>query len=297
MKKRISISDRAVQIFSYVFITIIAVACFYPLLMVLGVSLSDNTAVVKQGYSAIPRDFTFDTYLYLFAHSGTRILKSYGVTIFVTVVGTLGAMLVTSMIAFAISIKSLKYRNVISYICNFTIIFSAGLIPWYYVCVKWYHFTDSYMGMIIPSMFSVFNMFLMRTYFSEIPDSLYEAARIDGASWFKIYKDIAIPLSKTAMLTVGMMYALSYWNDWWNALMFINDREMFPLQYYLYNILSNVNAISSGRVPAGAAANLKLPAETVKMAVTMITIGPIIFLYPFVQKYFVNGIMTGAVKE
>lgn len=147
------------------------------------------------------------------------------------------------------------------------------------------------------SKFFVFNMFLMRTYFSEVPDSLYEAARIDGASWFKIYWDLAVPLSKTAMLTVGMMYALSYWNDWWNALMFINNRDMFPLQYYLYNILSNVNAISSGRIPAGAAANLELPAETVKMAVTMITIGPIIFLYPFIQKYFVNGIMTGAVKE
>ena len=214
-----------------------------------------------------------------------------------TVVGTFGAMLITSMIAFAISIKSLKYRNAIAYICNFTIIFSAGLIPWYYVCTKWYHLTDSYLGLIIPSMFSVYNMFLMRTYFSDIPESLYEAARIDGASWFKIYATLAVPLSKTAMLTVGLMYALSYWNDWWNALMFINDRDKYPLQYYLYNILSNVNAISSGRIPAGAAANIKLPAETVKMAVTIITIGPVIFLYPFIQKYFVNGIMTGAVKE
>lgn len=297
MKIKVSLSDRIVQIFSHVFILFVALACLYPLLMVVGVSFSQNSAVVREGYSAIPREFTLDTYRYLFAHSGTRILRSYGVTIGVTVVGTLLAMLVTSMIAFAVSIKSLKYRNAISYICNFTIIFSAGLIPWYYVCVKWYHFTDSYLGLIVPSMFSVFNMFLMRTYFSEVPDSLYEAARIDGASWFKIYWDLAIPLSKTAMLTVGMMYALSYWNDWWNALMFINNRDMQPLQYYLYNILSNVNAISSGRIPAGAAANLELPAETVKMAVTMITIGPIIFLYPFVQKYFVNGIMTGAVKE
>ena len=297
MKIKRSFSDKCVAAFSYSFIFLIAVVCLYPLLMVLGVSFSDNTDVVKEGYRVIPKNFTLDTYRYLFAHSGLRILRSYSVTIFVTVVGTLGAMLVTSMIGFAVSIKSLKYRNVITYICNFTIIFSAGLIPWYYVCVKWYGFTDSYLGMIVPSMFSVFNMFLMRTYFSEIPDSLYEAARIDGASWFTIYAKVAVPLSKTAMLTVGMMYALSYWNDWWNALMFINDRDMFPLQYYLYNILSNINAISSGRIPAGAAANIKLPAETVKMAVTMITIGPIIFLYPFVQKYFVNGIMTGAVKE
>jgi len=297
MKSKKFVSDRVVKIFSYAFITFISFACLYPLLMVLGVSFSDNTAVVQHGYKVIPEIFSLDTYIYLFAHSGKRILKSYGVTIFVTVVGTCGAMLMTSMIAFAISIKSLKYRNTIAYICNFTIIFSAGLIPWYYVCTKWYHLTDSYLGLIIPSMFSVYNMFLMRTYFSEIPDSLYEAARIDGASWFRIYGTLAVPLSKTAMLTVGLMYALGYWNDWWNALMFINDRDKFPLQYYLYNIMSNVNAISSGRIPAGAAANIKLPAETVKMAVTIITIGPIIFLYPFIQKYFVNGIMTGAVKE
>ena len=297
MKSKKFVSDRFVKIFAYAFITLVSVACLYPLLMVLGVSFSDNTAVVQHGYKVIPEIFSLDTYLYLFTHSGKRILKSYGVTIFVTVVGTCGAMVITSMIAFAISIKSLKYRNTIAYICNFTIIFSAGLIPWYYVCTKWYHLTDSYLGLIIPSMFSVYNMFLMRTYFSEIPDSLYEAARIDGASWFRIYGTLAVPLSKTAMLTVGLMYALGYWNDWWNALMFINDRDKFPLQYYLYNIMSNVNAISSGRIPAGAAANIKLPAETVKMAVTIITIGPIIFLYPFIQKYFVNGIMTGAVKE
>lgn len=297
MKRKKFLSDKFVKFFAYAFISFVALACLYPLLMVVGVSFSDNTAVVQHGYKVIPEIFSLDTYLYLFAHSGKRILRSYGVTIFVTVVGTFGAMLITSMIAFAISIKSLKYRNAIAYICNFTIIFSAGLIPWYYVCTKWYHLTDSYLGLIIPSMFSVYNMFLMRTYFSDIPESLYEAARIDGASWFKIYATLAVPLSKTAMLTVGLMYALSYWNDWWNALMFINDRDKYPLQYYLYNILSNVNAISSGRIPAGAAANIKLPAETVKMAVTIITIGPVIFLYPFIQKYFVNGIMTGAVKE
>lgn len=292
-----SASDKVVKTFSYFFIGLIGLVCLYPLLMVLGVSFSDNAAVTKHGYSVIPEIFSTDTYLYLFAHSGLRILKSYGVTIFITVVGTVASMLITSMISFAISIKSLKYRNVIAYICNFTIIFSAGLIPWYYICVNWYHFTDNILALILPSVFSVWNMFLMRTYFSAVPESLYESARIDGAGWFKIYLKIAIPLSKTAMLTVGLMYALSYWNDWWNALMFINDRELFPLQYYLYNILSNVNAISSGRIPAGAAANIKLPSETVKMAVTIITIGPILFLYPFIQKYFVEGIMTGAVKE
>lgn len=295
--RKASGADRAVKIFAYLFIGFIAVVCLYPLIMVVSVSFSTNSEISKTGYSVIPKMFSTDTYVYLFAHSGMRILRSYGVTIAITIIGTLGAMFMTSMIAFAISIKSLKYRNVIAFFCNFTIIFSAGLIPWYYICVNWYGFTDSWLGLLLPSMFSVWNMFLMRTYFSGVPDSLYESARIDGASYFRIYMTIAVPLCKTAMLTVGLMYALCYWNDWWNALMFINDRDKFPLQYFLYNILSNVNAISSGRIPAGAAANIKLPSETVKMAVTVITIGPIIFLYPFVQKYFVEGIMTGAVKE
>lgn len=290
-------ADIAVIVFSYVFVGFIALVCFMPLLMVVSVSLSDNTAVVQKGYSFLPRNFTTDTYLYLFAHSGLRILKSYGVTIIVTVVGTISAMIITSMCAFALSIKSLKYRNIISYFCNFTIIFSAGLIPWYYVCVNWYGFGNNFRSLIVPQMVNVFNMFLLRTYFEQVPTSLYESARIDGADYFKIWARIAVPLTKTGMMTVGMMFALTYWNDWWNALMFVNDREYFPLQYYLYNILSNVNAITSGRVPSGAAANIKLPSETVKMAVTIVTIGPIIFLYPFIQKYFVNGIMVGAVKE
>lgn len=294
---KMSATDKAVTVFSYIFIGFIAIVCLLPLIMVVSVSVSNNTSVVQNGYSILPRDFTLDTYIYLFAHSGMRILRSYAVTIFVTIAGTALAMVITSMCSFALSIKSLKYRNVIAYFCNFTIIFSAGLIPWYYICVNWYGFSNNFRALIIPQILNVFNMFLLRTYFEQVPVSLYESARMDGASYFKIWSSIAVPLTKTGMMTVGMMYALAFWNDWWNALMFVNDRDYFPLQYYLYNILSNVNAISSGRVPAGAAANIALPTETVKMAVTIVTIGPIIFLYPFVQKYFVNGIMTGAVKE
>ncbi len=291
-----SVSDKMMKIIAYSFIAVFSCICLYPLILTLSVSLSSETQIVKHGYSVIPQKFTFDTYKYIFASSGNKILKSYGVTTFVTVIGTVGSLLVTSLMAFSLSIKKLKYRNKIAFICNFTIIFSAGLIPWYIVCVNYYGLKNSIASLILPSMLSVWNMFLMRTYFNSIPVSLYEAARIDGAKYLQIFWKIAIPLSKTALLTVGLMYALQYWNDWWNALIFINDKDKFPLQYYLYTILSNVNAISSGRVPSGATA-IRLPAETVKMAVTVITIGPIIFLYPFLQKYFVDGIMTGAVKE
>ncbi len=292
-----SAGDVIVRVFSIVFIGIIALACLYPLIMVLSVSLSDNAVVTKAGYSVIPQAFTLDTYRYLFTRSGDRIARAYVLTIAITVFGTLGAMIVTSMISFALSIKTLKYRNLISFICNFTIIFSAGLIPWFIVCNNYYHLRDTYLALVLPSMFSVWSMFLLRTYFDSVPVSLYESAKLDGASWYQIWWKISLPLNKTAMLTVGLIYALGYWNEWWNALMFIDDKNKYPLQYFLYNVMANVKAISSGKVPPGAAANIKLPSETMKMAVTIITIGPIIFLYPFIQKYFVNGIMTGAVKE
>ena len=307
-----SAGDKLVKIFAVTFIGLIAILCLYPLLIVLAGSFTDNFATTQRGFSIIPRLYTIedlknnlnprigislDTYKYLFIdkESRTGILRSYVVTIGITVIGTLGAMLVTSMISFALSIKDLKYRNAISFFCNFTIIFSAGLIPWYIVCRNFYHLGDTYAALILPSMFSVWNMFLLRTYFNSVPVSLYESAKLDGANWYQIWWKIALPLNKTAMLTVGMMYTLAYWNEWWNALMFIDDRKKRPLQFILYNVMSKITAVSSGKIPAGA--NIKLPTETMKMAVTIITIGPIIFLYPFVQKYFVDGIMTGAVKE
>ncbi|WP_245850759.1 carbohydrate ABC transporter permease [Paenibacillus herberti] len=291
------VGDKLVISLAYCLIGLFALVCLYPLILTLSVSFSAEQEVTRNGYSILPQSPTIDTYKYIFVNSGAKILKSYGVTIFITVVGTISALLITSMISFAISIKKLRYRNIIAFISNFTIIFSAGLIPWYMVSVNYYGLKNSILALIIPSVFSVWNMFLMRTFFASISPSMYEAAEIDGANYFTIYVKIALPLSKTALLTVGLMYALNYWNDWWNALIFINEKDLFPLQYYLYSILSNVNAISSGRIPTGASGSITLPAETVKMAVTVITIGPIIFLYPYIQKYFVHGIMAGAIKE
>ena len=289
--------DRWVVVVSYVIVGLFALICLYPLLLTVTVSFTPESLIAREGFRLIPKQFSLDTYTYIFAHSGTRILRSYGVTLFVTVFGTLASMLVTCMISYAISLREMKYRNVIAFICNFTSIFSAGLVPWYVICVNWYNLRNNIWALILPSLFSVWNMFLMRTYFQNISPSLYDAAKIDGAGHWRIFFKVALPLSTTALLTVGLMYVLSYWNNWWNALMFIDNRDPYPLQYYLYSIVSNVNAISSGRIPSGAAASIRLPSETVKMAVTIITIGPILFLYPFVQKRFVKGIMAGAVKE
>lgn len=288
--------DRTFKWCCTAFVALFALICLYPLVLVVAVSFSEEASVLRNGYALVPQNFSLDTYRYIFQRSGSKILDSYKVTMMTTVVGTFFSLLITSMIAFALSIKKLRYRNVIAFICNFTIVFSAGLVPWYMVCVNVLHLKNSLAGLIVPSLFSVWNMFLLRTYFADIPPSLYESATLDGAGYLVVFFRIALPLSKTALLTVGMMYGLQYWNDWWNALMFIEKKELFPLQFLLYNVLSNVNAISAGKVPRGVA-SIRLPTETVKMALTVITIGPIIFLYPFIQKYFVSGIMSGAVKE
>ena len=293
---RSSRGDRLFKGICVALVAFFAAACLYPLLLVLGVSFSDETDILRNGYNLLPRKFSTDTYYYIFRQSGSRITDSYVITLLTTAAGTLGALLVTGMISFALSIKRLRYRNVIAFLCNFTIIFSAGLIPWYIVCTRYLGFTNSLYGLIVPSMFSVWYMFMLRTFFADIPPSLYESATLDGAGYFSIFWRIAIPLSKTALLTIGMMYALNYWNNWWNALFFIDRKELFPLQYLLYNVLSSVNAIKGGQMPAGVG-NIKIPSETVKMSLTIVTIGPIILLYPFIQKYFVSGIMSGAVKE
>lgn len=289
--------DRLFKTFSYIILGIFAFVCFYPLMLVIGVSFSSEADVLRYGYSIIPRNLSLNTYHYIFLNSGDKIYKSYMVTIFVTGVGTLFSLAVTSMMGFALSIRKLKFRNVISYLCNFSIVFSAGLIPWYIMCVNVYHLKDNVLALILPSALSVWYLFLLRSYFFAVPNSFYESARIDGAGYFRIYASIAIPLTKTGMLTIGLMYALMYWNDWWNALMLVSDYKLFPLQFYLYTILSNITAISSGKIPPSAKSGVTLPTETVKMAVTLLTIGPIVLLYPFVQKYFVQGIMQGGVKE
>ena len=294
---RKSATDRATIAFSYFFLAFYAILCFVPLLLVVSVSLSEEAQVARHGYSLIPRGLTLDTYVYIFDHSGHRIGRSYQVTLFVTAVGTSLAMLMTTMTAFALSIRSLKYRNKLAFVCNFTIIFSAGLIPWYVATVRFYGLGNTIWALILPISFSVWNMFLMRTFFNQISDSLYESARIDGANWFKVYYMIALPLSTTALLTVGLMYALMYWNDWWLALMFTSgNRDLFPLQFYLYSLLSNIAALTTGQVQ-GLGSRIRLPSETARMAVTIITIGPIILLYPFIQRFFIANIMSGAVKE
>lgn len=291
MKK--TLGDKAFSVSTYIILTVMTLIVMYPLILALSVSFSDDLLVQKYGYSLIPRKFSLDTYAYVL--KGNWIGRSYAVTIFVTVVGTVASLVITSLLAYAISVRTVRYRNAIALFCYFTMIFSAGLVPWYIVMTRYYKLVDSVWALIIPYLVNPFYMFLMRNYFQSIPESVSESAKIDGASELNIFGRIIIPLSGPIIATVCLFMSLSYWNDWWLNLLLITDTKYYTLQYQLFQILSNALFFNSS-ASQGFSVNVKVPTETIKMATTMVTIGPIIFLYPFLQRFFIKGIMIGAVK-
>lgn len=292
---RSNVSDKLVSLGAYTILIVFCVFCLYPLLLTIMVSISKENLVQLHGYKLIPEQVSFETFRYLWDKNGDRIVNAYAITIFVTVVGTAFSMLVTTLFAYVTANRSVRYRNVLSFYAYFTVIFSAGIVPWYIVCVRVLHITNTIFALFAPYLINVWFLFLMRSYFQSIPESLIESAKIDGANDLFIYSWIVMPLSKTALLTVSMFYALQFWNDWWLPIMLVSRKGLFPLQYWLFSTLTNVQALSNTSA-SSFASNISLPTETVKMAVTVITIGPIIFLYPFIQKYFVKGLIIGAIK-
>jgi len=291
-----TLSDGLLTVSAYVFIGIMAALCLYPMLVVAAVSVSNNNLVILYGYKLIPEEFSLDTFRYIFNGAQSWLSNAYMITIFITVVGTAGSLLVTSMMAYAISIKSVKYRNIVSFLIYFTMLFSAGLVPTYITMVNLYHLKNNLLAVILPGMFNVVYCFYMRTYFQSIPDSIRESATIDGANDFQCYWRIIRPLSTTTFVTVGMFFGLNYWNEWYQVLLYITDVKLFTLQYKLWSLLTNVNALTQLQNNSSAMGAITLPSETIKAGITVITIAPVLMIYPFVQSFFVKGIMVGAVK-
>lgn len=294
-KMKRSASDRILLISFYIIIGLFAVICLYPLLLAVGTSFSDEASVTVNGYSVIPKKISLEAYGMILGSLGKNILNAYMVTIAVTVIGTAVSVLVSASFAYVLTVKDFKMRSVLNMFLYIPMIFSAGLLPWYIMCTKYYHLTDNFLALILPGCMNAFNVFLLRNFFKSIPDELAEAAKIDGANYLRIFRVIYFPLAKVGLVTVGLFYALSYWNDYYLALMFINKQNMYPLQYYLYNMLANVQFIAN-QANASLGYNINIPLETTKMATICVTIGPIILLYPFVQKYITKGVIVGAVK-
>jgi len=287
------------NIMAYTFCGLIGLMCLVPFLMVISGSLSTESAIMENGFSILPQGFTLEAYKTVFKEP-IVILRAYGTTIGLTLVGTLVGLLMQTMTAYVLSRKEFEWRNQFSFFFYFTTLFSGGLVPYYVLINSTLKLQDSYLAMLIPLLFSVYNLLIMKSYISALPDSLIDAAKIDGCGEFTILFRIVMPMIKPALATVGLFIALAYWNDWYNAMLYIKDETKFPLQYFLYQKINNIEAykklISNGNVSSSVVSSMSLPTQTLKMALTIVVTGPIILAYPIVQKYFVQGITIGAVK-
>lgn len=282
-------------IITVVFI-LLGLFCVVPILYVFSASLSDEISLAKEGYSLLPRGFSIEAYKYIL-ESPKAILNSYAVTIFVTVVGTVVSLLCTSMLAYVIARKDFKSGRVLSFMVFFSMLFNGGLVPTYIMMTRYYGLKDSIFALIIPYIIIPWHVFLMKGFLSDIPTSLIEAAKIDGAGEIKTFFKIILPISKPALATVGLFIAFTYWNDWYQSMLYIDDPSLNSLQYYLYRIMNNIQYLSSSMMSGNISMDMSaLPSETARMALCILAAGPMLVIFPFFQKYFVKGLTVGAVK-
>ena len=290
----------ALHLIAYVFCGVMAIVCLVPFLMVVSGSVSSEASIADFGFSIWPHEFSWEAYGTVFKEPMV-IVRAYGVTIGLTVAGTMIGLVVSVMTAYVLCRKDFEWRNAFSFFFYFTTLFNGGLVPTYILYMNTLSLGNTYLSRLLPLLFSVYNLLIMKSYITSIPDSLVDAAKMDGCSEIKIMFLVIMPLIKPALATVGLLIALAYWNSWYHAMLFITEDEMFPLQYFLYDTVNNIEAykrlIASGAsISSDVSSALAMPSQTLKMALTVVVTGPIIFAYPFVQKYFVQGITIGAVK-
>ncbi len=299
-KENNSNSDRSVKgkdqkvfnMIAYPLMGLLALVCFLPFWLIISASFTDNSSIIKDGYHLFPEKWSLDAYRYIFAAPAT-LLNAYKVSIIVTVVGTLLSIALVTMAGYVLNRKDLKYRNQLSFFIYFTTLFSGGLMPTYILYVNVLDLRNNLWALIFSGLLSPFNIILMRNFMKGIPDALVEAARIDGAGDFGIFVKVILPLCKPGIATIILFVALGYWNNWYSAMLYMSKSKLYPLQYYLYNIIT---AAQAAKASTSAGVNLVFPGESIKMAMAVVATGPILLVYPFVQKYFVQGITVGAVK-
>ena len=276
----------------YLMIAIFALFCILPMVLAVEVSLTDEEAINANGYSFIPEKWSLRAYDMMFLKPD-RLAGSYMVSIIVTVAGTLLATLITTMAAFTLANTQVQYRSFLAMFFFITMVFNAGLVPWYMMC-RFLGLRNNIFALIVPSLiFTPFNMFLVRNFMSSIPKELSECAKIDGARDYSIAFRIYIPLSLPVIATIVVFYGLGYWNNWFNAIMLVDKPELYPLQYLLFKLQSELQMLKDLQY---IVTDVEPPSESLKMATVVLTVGPIFLLYPFLQRYFVKGIIIGAVK-
>lgn len=276
------------------FITLFSLLCLLPMILTVMVSISDESVILRNGYSFFPEKFSLYAYKLIFS-GGSSVITGYLISIFVTVVGTLLAVLVTGLAAYTLANKNVVYRGALGMYFFIPMVFGSGIVPWYLICMS-LGLRDNIFALIVPNLlFNTFNLFLVRNFMSGLPDSLRESATLDGANDAVIAFRIYFPLTVPALATVGLFYGLAYWNDWWNAVMLVDNKSLYPIQYLLLQLKSQINMLKDLQYLSGTTTALP-PTESLKMATAIVTVGPIIALYPFLQKYYVKGLVVGSVK-
>lgn len=276
---------------------LVCIACLYPFLIIVGTSFQSENDILTNGYKIIPKHFDLTAYRVIL-HNPAVLLQSYLVTISTTVIGTLAGLWITTSFAFAISRKDYPYRKQLSFYIFFTMLFQGGLVPSYILMVSWLGLKNSVLALILPFLITGWHVLLMKGFLQSLPDALFESAKLDGASEFTIFTRIVIPLTKPALATLGLFLVLEYWNDWWLTLLYIDDESKMKLQYLLIRVLRNLEFLNSaeamqyGLVKPGQQA----PSLGARMAMCMLAAGPMLVVFPFFQKYFVQGLTVGAVK-
>lgn len=284
-----SLGNRLFNVANYTLLSIISLACLLPFLNVIASSFATTDEVMEKSFILFPTTFSLDAYTFIF--STPTIFKSLAVSIGITGVGTLVSMILTATMAYGLSRKYLYGRRTLNFMVVFTMLFSGGMIPTYLV-VKNLGLINSYWALILPVAISAFNLIIMRNFFQAIPESLEESAKIDGYNDIMIFLKIILPLSMPSIATISLFYAVAYWNEYMNAILYLNDSAKWPIQILLRQIV----IVSSGMQADSTAVDIVPPAQTVKMAVIAVATVPMLIVYPFLQKYFVKGAFVGSVK-
>lgn len=284
---------------AHIVLIILSLSAILPFLLMIISSFTDDTTLVRYGYSFFPQKLSLAAYNYLWIQK-FMILKAYGITVLMTVVGTSVSLVITSMLAYALSRKDFRMRNKLSFFVFFTMLFNGGLVPTYLLYTQYLGLKNTLLTLLLPGLLmNGFNVLIMKTYFAtNIPDAVVESAFIDGAGKFRTFIEIAVPLSYPIFAVIGLFVGIAYWNDWYNGLIYITNPELFNIQNLLNRILMNVQYLSTTNTGSSEVANLlsKLPSVSIRMALATIGVIPILAAYPFFQRYFVKGIAIGAVK-
>ena len=292
------IKDRSQAGFSVikgVLLTILSVLCVLPFVVIVSGSFTSNQEIIRNGFSLLPRDFTVEAYKTIF-RTPEDILQAYKMNAYYTGIGTALGLIIITLTAYVISRKEFKYRNTVSFLIYFTTIFGGGMIPWYLMYANVLNLRGTTLAIWFPALITPFLVILRRTFIvGAVPDAVVESAKIDGANHWRIFWQIVLPVLGPGLATVGLFQALGYWNDWYRSSMFSTSSRTWSLQFYLYDLVNSTQAMRQMAQYANVN-TADLPTQSVKLAMSVVATGPILILYPFVQRYFVSGITVGAVK-